>query len=255
VAVVAILMALAFPVLVRARRQAQSVVCRSNLRQLGSDFQMYADDHGGCMPTTSRGWQPALGLFSYELLFCPRAKRFPSQGGQYPFAAYNAFSFGGDFSGDLLDGGFDVFATPDVYVGYGSYGLNGWVCNPLPQVNVNSYGFSTTCNWRRVDVKGAGAVPLLLDAVWVDGYPNHADPPPSSGQCPSDSSLRPPSTSGRMDVFCLNRHESFVSGVFLDLSARRIGLKELWKLKWHRAYETTAPGPDWPKWMKGFQSY
>ena len=257
VAVVAILMALAFPVLVGVRRQAQSVACRSNLRQLGSVFQVYAGDHGGCMPFTSRAWQSVLGLLCYdqrnELLFCPKARRFPSQGGQYPFAAYNAFSFGEVFSDDLLNGGFDVFATPDVYVGYGSYGLNGWVCNPPPRVRVNPYGFSTTCNWRRVDVKGAGAVPLLLDGSWVDGYPNHTDPPPSFGQSPSDPSIPPPGTSGRMDVFCLNRHESFVSGVFLDLSARRIGLKELWKLKWHRKFETTAPSPDWPEWMKGFQ--
>jgi len=256
VAVVAILMALAFPTLLGARRQAQSVACRSNLRQLGSAFQVYAGDHGGCMPSTSRAWQSALGLLSYdkrnELLFCPRARRFPSEGGQHPFVAYNAFSFGDASSGDSLDGGLDVFAAPDVYVGYGSYGLNGWVCNPPTQARVNPRGLSTTSNWRRMDVKGIGAVPLLLDASWMDGHPHHTDPPPSFGQCPSDPSIQPLSVPGGMDVFCLNRHERFVSGVFLDLSARRIGLKGLWKLKWHRTFETAAPRPDWPEWMQGF---
>jgi len=251
VAVVAILTALAVPALTHARRQAQSVVCRSNLRQLGSAFAVYAGDSGGCMPSTSRRWQPALRLLSCdgrnELLFCPRAKRFPSQGGRHPFAAYNAFSF----DDGLFDGPFDTFEMPDVYTGYGSSGLNGWVCNPAPDVRINAHGFSTACHWRRADVKGAGAVPLLLDSQWVDGYPHHTDSPPTLGVGPADPGT-PPGPVGRMDVFCLDRHGGRVNGVFLDLSCRSIGLKALWTLKWHRAFDTTAPSPDWPDWMSGF---
>jgi hypothetical protein len=43
----------------------------------------------------------------------------------------------------------------------------------------------------------------------------------------------------------------------MDLSVRSIGLKELWKLKWHRFYDIDAgPTPDeWPVWMKNLKEY
>jgi len=51
--------------------------------------------------------------------------------------------------------------------------------------------------------------------------------------------------------------------VFLDWSGRKIGLKELWTLKWHRNYDTqnrlTLAGnvqrQDWPDWMASFREY
>lgn len=238
VSVIGMLMALAFPALLRVRRAAQSITCRSNLRQLGVVFRVYASDHGGALPAASGAWQPTLGLLSYDerndLLFCPRAGRFSSEGGRHPFAAYNAFSFG-----DTLGGGDPgALAMPQTHTGYGSYGLNGWVCNPPASVRVNPRGFSTSANWRRVDVKGSSAAPLLLDASWVDGYPHHTDPPPSSGPCTSESAAPPLGVRGGMDVFHLDRHKGFVCGVFLDLSARRIRLEGLWDLKWHRRFET-----------------
>ena len=62
---------------------------------------------------------------------------------------------------------------------------------------------------------------------------------------------------------CINRHSGDVNYVFFDLSVRDVGLKELWKLKWHRNYDVNGPytlaggvqPDDWPKWMKRFKSY
>jgi hypothetical protein len=50
---------------------------------------------------------------------------------------------------------------------------------------------------------------------------------------------------------------------FIDLSARRVGLKELWTLKWHRRFNTagrwTKAGgvrpSDWPQWIRRFPDY
>jgi hypothetical protein len=49
----------------------------------------------------------------------------------------------------------------------------------------------------------------------------------------------------------------------MDWSVRKIGLKELWTLKWHQNYNTaglwtTAGGvgrEDWPAWMRRFKEY
>jgi prepilin-type processing-associated H-X9-DG protein len=66
-----------------------------------------------------------------------------------------------------------------------------------------------------------------------------------------------------MGTCCLNRHDGYVNGLFLDWSVRRIGLKELWTLKWHRDFNTAGPWTtaggvqptDWPEWMQGFKDY
>ncbi len=63
--------------------------------------------------------------------------------------------------------------------------------------------------------------------------------------------------------FCIDRHNAFVNHVFLDWSVRKVGLKELWKLKWHRQFNTngawtTAGGvvsSDWPQWMRKFKEF
>jgi hypothetical protein len=54
----------------------------------------------------------------------------------------------------------------------------------------------------------------------------------------------------------------FSGMVFADGSARRVGLKELWKLRWHKTFNTngvwtTAGGnqPNWPEWMRSFRDY
>ena len=51
--------------------------------------------------------------------------------------------------------------------------------------------------------------------------------------------------------------------VVRSLHPERVGLKELWTLKWHRDYDTSGPWTkaggvqpeDWPEWMRGFRDY
>jgi len=66
-----------------------------------------------------------------------------------------------------------------------------------------------------------------------------------------------------MGNLAINRHNEHVNGLFLDWSVRKIGLKELWTLKWHLQFDTAnawtkAAGvqpEDWPHWMRGFKDY
>jgi prepilin-type processing-associated H-X9-DG protein len=65
------------------------------------------------------------------------------------------------------------------------------------------------------------------------------------------------------DHICINRHEGGINMAFLDGSARKVGLKELWTLKWHKKYDTAnkwtkaggAQPEDWPEWMRRFKDY
>ena len=38
-----------------------------------------------------------------------------------------------------------------------------------------------------------------------------------------------------MTWFCTDRHQGLINGIFLDFTARKIELKELWTLRWHRS--------------------
>jgi hypothetical protein len=235
-------MAILLPILGKVRRQAKAIGCRSNLKQLGIFFLMYSKDNNGSLPTTSNGWPDALGLYynrSERLSCCPTATRPVSEGGRHPFAAF--------FTGGVA---LPPTGGPDAY--YGSYGINGWICNPPPEETINSLGLPTANNWRTVNVTGASNVPLLLDSMWIDSYPDTTNiPPPFDGdECGSG-----PMGSKQMRFFCINRHDEFINGAFLDFSVRKIGLKELWKLKWHRNSNTKAPTPIWPDWMRNFKDY
>jgi len=54
-----------------------------------------------------------------------------------------------------------------------------------------------------------------------------------------------------------------VNMLFLDWSARKVDLKELWTLRWHRQFDinnwmTKAGGmlrEDWPEWMRDTPDY
>ena len=66
-----------------------------------------------------------------------------------------------------------------------------------------------------------------------------------------------------MRIFCVNRHDAAVNVLFLDWTTRKVGLKEIWTLKWHRGFTTAGPWTmaglvkpdDWPEWMQGVKDY
>jgi prepilin-type processing-associated H-X9-DG protein len=66
-----------------------------------------------------------------------------------------------------------------------------------------------------------------------------------------------------MRRICIDRHDGFINMAFLDWSVRKVGLKELWILKWHRTFDTAGPWTmhggvmpgDWPQWMKSFKDF
>jgi prepilin-type processing-associated H-X9-DG protein len=101
---------------------------------------------------------------------------------------------------------------------------------------------------------------VLLDSLEPDKFPSTDDVPPDE-----EGELRPRDMRRRfaMSSFCLNRHDGYVNGLFLDWSVRKIGLKELWTLKWHKNFDTrgrwTKAGgvqaEDWPEWMRRFKDY
>lgn len=93
IGIIALLIAILMPALSRARAQAQQVQCLSNLRQLATVYQMYANDNRDQIPIGYRQGQPWTGyilsdgtnfplmgcLFQANMLETPQAFYCPSQ--------------------------------------------------------------------------------------------------------------------------------------------------------------------------------
>ena len=98
---------------------------------------------------------------------------------------------------------------------------------------------------------------MFLDCYFWCGWPDDDDTPPEY----SDHQTRPDSNA--MNRFCLNRHDGHVTAIFMDCHVRKVGLKQLWTVRWNRVFNpvnpwTTAGGVmpgDWPDWMSSFKDY
>lgn len=257
IAIIALLMAILMPALQRVREQAKSTVCQSNVKQWGLIFRLYADDNEGKLPqsiaggslTAQEAYWIAATLSYYKnkkIRICPSTKivrqmENRSHGGT--FAAWGPFDPGGDS---------DWWADFDT----GSYGVNEWCSCPPPGADTY-WGFPAINAWQKIDSKGAGNVPVFLDSIYVDAYPLDTDRP---------LDFEPPAYQwnnawgdwglNAMRLYCIDRHNGGINAAFLDGSARKVELKGLWKLMWHRNFDTNGPwtksDTKWPAWMEKF---
>jgi prepilin-type N-terminal cleavage/methylation domain-containing protein/prepilin-type processing-associated H-X9-DG protein len=72
IAIIAILAAILFPVFAKAREAARATQCRSNLKQIGTAFQMYVQDYDEIFP--DRGGNGGTGTASFRQRLQPYVK-------------------------------------------------------------------------------------------------------------------------------------------------------------------------------------
>jgi len=256
IAIIAVLMAILMPALKRVKRQAATASCLAQLKQWSLLFAMYCDDNNGNFfsgevngnrNNVGSGGFWRITMMPYtkgeDMWCCPQAKKPQSQGG---IPAGNWSHVAWEVDDDV-----------------GSYGLNGWMLNIKASIvagNRNNGWGRTPADWHwgTPAVASANTIPVFTGSWWVDSWPREADQPPPYEAGPDD---RP--NTNEMNRVCVDRHDGFVNALFCDWSARRVGLKELWTLKWSRGYKTngmwTKAGnvsPDnWPTWMRLYKEY
>ncbi len=259
ISIIALLMAILLPTLQAVRKQAQASGCQANLRQWALYYAAYTADNDYRLPKVCGGgltWNvPAVlawefrhlsasgpnpdeipDLYGFEnLLLCPAARNMTE-------TASRTHVYGRTYSPwqERMD-----VTSSNIASGYGQ---NGWMAGDPPH----------RAQWITCLVKGASRVPVYLDSRYAFGLPEEMMPPPEYEEfLPTD--IGPNS----MQFFAMDRHNGGINSLFLDWSARKVGVKELWTLKWSREFNTagswTKAGgvtPDqWPKWMQKFKDY
>ncbi|MHC4723929.1 MAG: type II secretion system protein [Planctomycetota bacterium] len=261
IAIIALLMSILMPALRNVREQAKDSMCQQKLQQWGVMYSMYSDEWDGKL----MGWNE-YNWFSHQLtgdhfvehawvyLMYPYAKDFdiylcPSATSLWqiiddlriPQAAW-------DFQW-ILNKGTDPESLWYYFQGtienprysYGSYNKNDWVTDGLDLDYLGSHYF------RNVRVRGTSQIPLQGDGNFCGGFPLAED-------IPAQTRLHGPcDTPDETNRWNLDRHHLSVNLTFLDWSVRKVGLRQLWAIRW--STQKTSEGasswgnlsvvPDW----------
>ena len=260
IAIIALLMGILMPALQRVKKQARTSACQANLHQWSQIWAIYCQDNDGYFCTDSSdlnlGWMRGTWIVALRpyyqtksgILLCSMARnRLDSMD-----------DHGGPTKTYIMGaGGIDNRREE------ASYGANCWIFNERPGQPVIQQR-PVEWNWKTVDVKGGNYIPVFADTMWRGGGPFYLNNNPHSPR------IMPPEYDGQwvaaaneMMHFCIDRHNGSTNFLFLDWSVRKVDLKELWTLKWHREFDTNgfwtkaggAQPSNWPRWMRNFKEY
>ena len=255
IAIIALLMSILMPALARVKEQARTIGCLSNMKQWGLVCSMYAETNDGKLWSglPSNGWfwpwqleEKIKDWKTNKTWFCPTAKKPIIDERGNSALTLNIFNAWGIYTDD--QGG--LSAGPNGIAG--SYGLNAHLLGrqlDSEELRMRSWG---TIN----NVSNANNVPLFLDALRFDLWP-------MENNTPAEYEFEAWTSYNDMSRCCINRHDGYVGCAFLDFSMRKVGLKELWTLKWHKSFDTaglwTLAGgvqpSDWPEWIRPMRDY
>ena len=247
IAIIAILMAVLMPALNKVRNQARGIGCQSSLHQWTLIWSMYTSDNNGKF-IRGQGGENNTGTSQWVTVMTTQYKNLKMR--TCPMAYKIHQTIDGKVlneQGPYVSWGYLSDGT------YGSYGLNEWVCDrPATEAEAANY-------WKTTSVKPANKIPAFMDCYWYDVWPHDGDAPPST-----INDVYGAGTGYEMKRACVDRHNHAINCAFIDWSLRKVDLKELWTLKWHRNFNdinnhwmraSGATADQWPVWMRGFKEY
>jgi len=237
VAVIATLLGVLVPSLNKAKNASRAIVCQSNLRQVGMFLLMAATDNKDRFFMESsnsiqyRGWISQLYPYwkgSDKVFHCP-VTRLDNPDVWYMSSQLKVFTSDTDTTGT------NISNTQR------SYNLNNWVLNPPVQ---SGGGNPAEWYWRSRLVSSryqANKIPLIGDAAGKSAngtWPREVDFPTSTDTIAhNDEITRISDYKDQIKRVFMNRHkDGWTCWAFLDGSSRKVGVKELYALKWHKQY-------------------
>jgi len=268
IAIIALLLSILLPALSNVKEKAKAVVCASNLRQWNILLGFLLGDTGGKFPDADwdddggndrhgQWWiQPLKQRMEdgeEKILICGKAKVHPDDvPGSFTFPRQ-----GERPKPDECWGSRDHANAPTANQWtWGSYAPNAWIMDPKDgtwgspingKVNPSYY-------WEKIEgITNPARVPLFLDSRWVDAWPYDGQGPSSDPLDKPDSEYFDGTGNGYMRHFTLLRHGKAINCVYADGSCNRLPIKELWKQKWYKTFNTGnlyADETNLPGWMR-----
>lgn len=228
ISIIALLMSILMPSLAKVKDMARTLVDQAQVRSWSQFFFMYCESRDDKFPVgpaskDEGGW--ATVLYDYykdspDILLCPTT---------------------GDNKPDIYKtSGMSIWVS-DGKGGYvkenlpytKSYGASNWIYD----VEANHGDFAYY--WKKKNAtRQPGEVPIFGDYGGITDV--------AMGAWPMDEDLPPnypgePQSANKIDGirrFCMDRHNGYGCYSFMDGSARKVGMKELWTLKWHKNFNT-----------------
>jgi prepilin-type N-terminal cleavage/methylation domain-containing protein len=257
IAIIALLMSILMPALRKVREQGRMVKCLGNQKQWNLQAAMFTESNNG------RFWSSEPGTPGYWFVrymddnlkdwkangtwMCPSGLKPVQTASGQMIATFNIYNAWGIFTGDRLG--------PNGVAG--SYGINGYCLIPQGSSPAQNYegGVPTKYGWKMAGEPGCSNAPWWIESLRFDLWPLETSPP-ANNEFEAWSG-------NNMGRCCINRHQGSLTVAFMDWSARKVGLKELWTLKWHKNFNTRGPwtkaggvrGEDWPQWIRPFKEY
>jgi prepilin-type N-terminal cleavage/methylation domain-containing protein len=264
IAIIALLMSILMPALRNVRDQAKDAMCKQRLQQWGVLFNMYADDNDEALMdfTMIQGieydhaWVILMKSYAgdWEIYKCPATIKTWIEGDDFydPLVAWDFHVIS-----DIVDPLYESMFTINGQWAYGSYAKNTFVTNGdgFPATNFASehswiyeYRYPNIRVGRRVS-----QIPLFGDGGWMGGWPEPYEEP-------AETRLHDP---GHLNLFNLDRHNLSINMLFLDWTVRKVGLKQLWHLRWSKqdgwgdlsVVRDPDKAEDWPEWMRASKNY
>ena len=271
VGIIAVLIGILMPALSRARRQARTTQCASNLRQLGTFYQMYLVQNKGksffyiAGSGESKSWIPAIAsvmnagekyqsatskLLAEDELegfkSCPESQDNPKN----PVTAMPDVAAGYYFGSAAHDWDFSRTAA---------YCFNGWLyrlrmTGPDPQkypFDMGAFGdtqYLPNFIANVTGAKNAALIPMFGDGTWAETWPY------ANNKAPRDlfngglelQSNNTQAAKSYMARYAIDRHNRKVNIVFLDGHVQTVPLSSLWQFKWHEGYDLATQTPQPP---------
>jgi prepilin-type processing-associated H-X9-DG protein len=206
------------PALGRAKKLAQNVVDKMNMRSWGLIWYIFTEDNdgkftkGNSLAGGQENWYNKASYYEGEadIRFCPTTKK---NDGTFPFSSW-----------DRTGGVSNNYDETDAHSSYatGSYGINDYIHQPKDP--------DSKVYWGNTDSPYSSKIPVIGDAVyWKVKQPNAAQPIPIAEDDPGIGTYG-------LTKACLNRHGGYTNWLFLDWSVKSVGLKAIWSrdVMWRR---------------------